>query len=114
MEQLFVYESLKPGRPNEHLLAESGGEFVPASIRGRLADAGWGRELGLPGLRLDEQGPEVRGHLFRSKNLGAAWARLDAFEGDEYCRREAVVLLHSGETVVAQVYALNPTAGSSP
>ncbi len=106
MERLFVYGSLQPGGPNEHVLAAVGGKWEPAVIKGRLIEGGWGHSMGYPGLVVDECGNNVHGHLFTSSNLTARWAYLDAFEGGEYERITASVFLVSGEQVQADVYVL--------
>ena len=81
IQRLFVYGTLAPGRPNEHILAEVTGEWEPASVSGRLLEQGWGAAAGYRGLVLDQQGSEVRGFLFSSEALAEQWARLDQFEG---------------------------------
>ncbi len=106
MEKLFIYGSLQPGGPNEHLLAAIGGEWEPAVIKGNLIEAGWGASMGYPGLVIDESGNDVHGHVFASSNLSAKWAYLDEFEGEEYERIVASVTLLSGEQVQAHVYVL--------
>lgn len=40
IERLFVYGSLAPGRPNEHILAAIPGTWEPASVSGRLREEG--------------------------------------------------------------------------
>ena len=106
MNRLFVYGSLQPGGPNEHVLTAIGGKWEPAVIKGHLVEQGWGASMGYPGLVFDESGKEVRGHVFSSSNLEAKWAYLDAFEGEEYERIAASVTLMSGAQVQAQVYVL--------
>lgn len=81
LERLFVYGSLGPGRPNEHLLAAVGGRWEVAAVTGTLRPEGWGAAIGYPGIQLDADGGEVRGFLFSSENLSAHWAVLDEFEG---------------------------------
>ena len=108
MERLFIYGSLQPGGPNEHVLAAIGGEWEPAVIKGKLVEKGWGASMGYPGLIVDESGGDVHGHVFSSTNLHAKWASLDEFEGEEYERVVAVVTLQSGEQVQAHVYVLRP------
>ncbi len=105
-DRLFIYGSLQPGGPNEHVLAAIGGEWRPATIKGELVASGWGADLGYPGLVLDETGDEVRGYVFVSRNLASHWSQLDRFEGNEYERRIASVTLASGETTDAHVYVL--------
>lgn len=104
MERLFIYGSLQPGGPNEHVLAAIGGEWEPAVIKGNLIEAGWGASMGYPGLVIDESGNDVHGHVFASTNLNTMWAYLDEFEGEEYERIVASVTLLSGEQVQAHVY----------
>lgn len=106
MEHLFIYGSLQPGGPNEHVLADVDGEWVPATLKGRLIEAGWGASMGFPGLVIDENGSEVHGHLLSSTQLTEIWPKLDAFEGEEYERITATVTLGNGERVEAAVYAL--------
>jgi gamma-glutamylcyclotransferase (GGCT)/AIG2-like uncharacterized protein YtfP len=106
MQHLFVYGSLGPGRPNEHVLAVIGGTWQAATLKGRLVQAGWGAQMGFPGLVIDEQGADIVGHVFSAENLEQHWARLDEFEGLEYTRVEASVTLEDGTRLNAQVYAL--------
>ncbi|WP_181297320.1 gamma-glutamylcyclotransferase family protein [Pseudomonas sp. Q2-TVG4-2] len=106
MERLFVYGSLAPGRPNEHILAEVPGCWEPASVTGTLRAEGWGAAMGFPGLDLDEQGETIDGLVFSSEQLAPHWPALDAFEGDAYLRSPTAVRLANGETVEAYVYAL--------
>ena len=105
-ERLFIYGSLQPGGPNEHMMTAIGGEWEPAFLNGRLVDQGWGAELGFPGLVLDESASAIRGHVFTSTNLNRHWDRLDAFEGAEYVRVMASAELGTGERVPAYVYVL--------
>ncbi|HSE41878.1 MAG TPA: gamma-glutamylcyclotransferase, partial [Acidobacteriota bacterium] len=42
MKRLFVYGTLAPGRPNEHILGQIGGSFEPATVIGTLYQEGWG------------------------------------------------------------------------
>ncbi|MDA0269313.1 MAG: gamma-glutamylcyclotransferase [Cyanobacteria bacterium] len=106
MERLFVYGTLQPGKPNEHVLTAIGGEWEPAVIKGNLIEAGWGSDMGYPGLVIDESGDEVQGHIFTSANLSAKWAELDAFEGDDYERVLTSVTLQSGAQMQTYIYVL--------
>ena len=108
-ERLFVYGSLKPGGSNAHVLDDVPGEWLPASVRGHLADRGWGAGLGYPGITLDDDGPDVAGFVLVSDALDAHWDRLDAFEGNESRRVTSTVTLADGQIVEAEVYVLaNP------
>lgn len=106
MQRLFIYGSLRPGGPNEHVLAEIGGEWEPAIIKGNLVERGWGASIGYPGIVIDESGDDVHGHIFSSSNLDAKWDYLDEFEGEEYERIVTSVTLRSGEQVQSHIYVL--------
>jgi gamma-glutamylcyclotransferase (GGCT)/AIG2-like uncharacterized protein YtfP len=103
---LFVYGTLAPGRPNEHVLAEVPGTWQPATVKGTLRQEGWGAAVGYPGIVLDEIGSEVRGFVFSSDELAAHWTRLDEFEGEGYKRVLAPATLEDGTIVHAYIYAL--------
>ena len=107
IHRLFVYGTLAPGRPNEHVLADVPGEWKPATARGTLLQEGWGAAVGYPGIILDEQGGEVEGLLFSSDSLAEHWARLDEFEGEGYERVLTTVKLEDGTTVEAYIYRLS-------
>ena len=106
MERLFVYGTLGPGRPNEHVMQKIGGEWAPGSVKGQLVKAGWGAAMGFPGLVITPDGDRIDGHVFESPNLPEHWASLDEFEGAEYQRVLTSVTLDSGDVVQAYVYAL--------
>ena len=105
-ERLFVYGSLAPAGPNQQVLSEIGGRWLRGSVRGRLCHVGWGAGLGYPAMILDESADPVPGHIFVSDNLREHWDRLDAFEGAEYERVTASVLMPDGTMVDACVYVL--------
>lgn len=103
IQRLFVYGTLAPGRPNEHVLADIDGEWEPASVRGVLVQEGWGFEHGYPAIALDPEALEVAGMLFVSEHLDEHWARLDEFEGIGY-ERVTVLAQSKVGLVEAQVY----------
>lgn len=105
--RLAVYGSLAPGEANHGQLAGLAGTWSPGAVRGWRVESGWGAAQGYPGLRPDPAGPEVAVQVFASDDLPRHWARLDAFEGDEY-ERVAIDVNLGGEVVAAQVYALRP------
>jgi len=106
IERLFVYGTLAPGRPNEHVLSAIEGSWDVASVTGSLRQEGWGAALGYPGIDLGEHGDEVQGFLFSSEKLSELWAMLDAFEGESYERVLTVVQLRDNKTVDAYIYTL--------
>lgn len=83
-----------------------GHEFAsePASLAGHRRHPVRGQDY--PGLR-PAAGGVVPGRLYRDVDA-AAWARLDAFEGEEYERAEVAVTLVDGRRVPAQVYVFRP------
>ncbi len=79
-----------------------GREFAsePASLADHRRHPVRGQDY--PGLRA-APGGRVPGRLYFDVT-DDAWARLDAFEGDEYERADVVVTLADGRTLPAQVY----------
>lgn len=112
--RLFVYGTLAPGRPNEHVLADIPGDWEPATVTGRLLQEGWGAAVGYPGIVLDASGDEIQGLLFTSESLDQHWTRLDEFEGEGYERVLTSVKRQDGATVDAYIYQLggSPMRGS--
>lgn len=94
--RLATYGTLAPGRPNAHQLDGLGGDWTSGTVRGHLVERGWGAALGYPAMIPDETGPEIPVHLFRSTDLPAHWARLDAFEGPGYARVAVPVMTAAG------------------
>ncbi|MFG6469264.1 gamma-glutamylcyclotransferase family protein [Roseateles sp. BYS87W] len=88
-----------------------GREFAsePASLAGHARHPVRGQDY--PGLRPAE-GSTVAGRLYRDVDA-AAWARLDAFEGDDYERTPVTVTLASGEAVSAWVYRFKAEAAAA-
>jgi len=107
-ERLFVYGTLGPGRPNEHILGDIGGSWEDASVLGTLHDEGWGAEMGYPAIKLDKDGERVQGFLFSSDTIANHWDTLDAFEGDAYERVLTSVERPDNSIVEAYIYILKP------
>jgi gamma-glutamylcyclotransferase (GGCT)/AIG2-like uncharacterized protein YtfP len=106
MERLFVYGTLAPGRPNEHILNDIEGLWEEGSVKGTLHQEGWGAEMGYPGISLEIEREEVIGVLFSSYELFKKWDELDKFEGEEYQRIITKVKLTNEKVVDAYIYAL--------
>ena len=107
MQYLFVYGTLRPGYPNEHIMNNIGGEWKEATIKGRYIEEGWGFDNhGLPGLVVDNEGQQISGFIFMSKNLNNHWVFLDDFEGSDYARAETNALCSNGDVKKVHVYAL--------
>ena len=100
---IAVYGTLAPGQPNHQQLADLRGQWQTGTVRGRLVSEGWGATLGYPALVLDPAGDTIAVQLFTSPDLPSHWPRLDAFEGTEYRRVVAQVLV-GGAGVEAWIY----------
>ncbi len=111
-QSLFVYGTLAPGRPNDHVLAEVPGDWEPAQVR-KLLEQGWGAALGFPVIELNAGGDVVDGFLFTSDALGEHWVRLDGFEGEGYERVLTEVRLSGGTNANAFIY-VHRAAEDSP
>ena len=105
-DHLFVYGTLAPGRPNDHVLGEVAGTWRPATVKGTLLQKGWGSEFGYPGIVLDDQGEDVSGFIFSSEELTSHWDRLDEFEGDGYQRVITSAQVEDGSVIQAHIYVL--------
>jgi len=107
--RLVAYGTLGPGHPNHHQLSALPGRWFAGRVRGSLVEAGWGAELGYPGLVLDEKGPEFEVDVFESSVLPEQWDRLDAFEGPGYCRVAVDVATAEGAVPVSIYVLAQPT-----
>ena len=111
MQRLFVYGTLVPGAANHREVADIDGYWQPATLRGRLYDAGWGADSGCPGMVVDVASDPVSGYLLSSNRLAACWDRLDAFEGQDYCRQSVDVVTADGICAAAEVYGVREDGG---
>ncbi len=107
--KLFIYGTLGPGRPNEHIMQNIGGSWEDAIVFGNLYQEGWGSEMGYPGIILDKTGDKIKGFLFRSENISNHWSELDQFEGEAYTRVLTDVELLNGTSESAYIYTLKRT-----
>ena len=105
-QRLFVYGTLAPGEPNEHILKKISGRWEKASVKGRLYPLGWGADYGYPAMVLDESAEPIAGLIFSSDELNDFWPVLDEFEGDDYRRVITAFRLEDGSMVDAFVYVL--------
>jgi gamma-glutamylcyclotransferase (GGCT)/AIG2-like uncharacterized protein YtfP len=102
VKRLFVYGTLRSGQPARSLIADHVLAAEPASARGRmfaLAD-------GYPGFL---PGPEGRvvGEVMTLSDLAAAFALLDAYEGDDFTRALEEIELGDGKLTWAWCYVLS-------
>ncbi len=104
--RLATYGSLAPGRVNNDKLADLKGSWRQGTVRGRLVDAGWGAELGYPGLILDPSGQVIEVYVLESSDLPDHWRRLDALEGADYRRVVTQVCTPDGN-LDASIYVID-------
>ena len=107
-ETLFVYGTLMPNCPNAYFLENIVGKFIPATVQGKLVDAGWSASMGYPGIRLDKKRDTIHGFLFYSSNLINHWDSLDEFEGEEFVRTSVTVERYDELDVDTYIYMLKP------
>ena len=100
--RLFVYGTLRKGarHPLAHGLARVARHEGRASCAGCL----YVIEDAYPGLVDAPDDSRVVGDLFVLDDPEAAFARLDAYEGDEYQREQRNVTREDGSRVTAWVY----------
>ncbi|MGH1364570.1 MAG: gamma-glutamylcyclotransferase family protein [Calditrichia bacterium] len=107
MNKLFVYGTLCPGQPNEHILKRIGGTWQSGSVRGTLYPNGWGAALGYPGIVLARDAETVEGYIFTSNRLEEHIPDLDRFEGLGYRRVLTTVELRNKTEITAYIYELS-------
>ena len=104
MDRLFVYGTLRPGQRAWHLLAPHARADAPAWCAGTMVafDAGYPGVV-LPGTT------RIVGELVELVDPAAAFAVLDAYEGEEFTRVRATVDRAEGRCE-AWIYVLSDAA----
>ena len=103
---LAVYGTLAPGELHEDKLSDLNGSWREALVRGDLYKEGWGASEGCPGLCWDPDGLKIPVKLLSARDMPEQWARLDRFEGDDYCRILVPIEDEEGLIAIANIYAL--------
>lgn len=102
VDRLFVYGSLRTGQAARSLIADHVIGSQPATIRGRI----YALAEGYPGYLPGQVGTVV-GEVMVLGGLAAAFALLDAYEGDDFVRGlEEATLTADGSRVWAWCYVL--------
>lgn len=104
--KLAIYGTLAPGKVNYHQIADLGGTWHEAGLRGRLDHVPVGVHEGLPAIVIGPNEPLHPVKLLVCERLPEAWPRLDAFEGEEMQRLLVPLEGAAGITDVANIYAL--------
>lgn len=107
---MFVYGTLRAGQAARSLIADQVQDARPATIRGRIV--AFAAE-GYPGFVAEGDGL-VQGEVVFLRDLAAAFALLDAYEGEEFRRTLRAAVLDDGTEVWCWIYVLsNPDAAAA-
>jgi gamma-glutamylcyclotransferase (GGCT)/AIG2-like uncharacterized protein YtfP len=110
VDRVFVYGTLRAGQAPRSMIANHVIDAAPATRRGRIVafpDAGY------PGFIPEDQAV-VQGEVVFLRDLAAAFALLDAYEGDEFQRVMRKAILDNGTEVWCWVYELaDPEAAAA-
>jgi gamma-glutamylcyclotransferase (GGCT)/AIG2-like uncharacterized protein YtfP len=109
VDRVFAYGTLRQGQPPRSLIADHVARAAPATLAGRIHafDAGY------PGLVAGGD-DRVVGEVVWLTDLAAAFALLDAYEGDDFERVLHRARLDSGEEIWAWCYVLvDPTMAAA-
>jgi gamma-glutamylcyclotransferase (GGCT)/AIG2-like uncharacterized protein YtfP len=102
--RLAVYGSLAPGESNHAVIADLGGRWSEGLVRGDKHEVGWGATAGYPAMRWRPDARPFPVSLLVADSLRGAWARLDEFEGEDYCRVLVPVSGAEALPCVANIY----------
>ena len=98
---LFVYGTLRKAYGLD-LMQRVAGKCVFVShgmVSGSMYDLG-----AYPGAVEGGQQKAFKGEVYQVTNTGVVFPLLDAYEGDDFCRKKTTVVLASGEKTEAYIY----------
>lgn len=101
LDRLFVYGTLRSAHAAHARVRAHVVDAAPATVRGRV----YALPDGYPGMLDDARGVVV-GELLRLRDVEAALAALDEYEGDEYQRVIRPAILAGGDALQAWCYVL--------
>lgn len=104
LNQLVVYGTLAPGRPNHHVVADVAGKWSTGWVEGDLHDHGWGAAEGYPAMVWRPGAERIDVNVLESAELPQHWRRLDEFEGDGYRRVRIPVFRDDAPPTVGHIY----------
>lgn len=106
LDRVFFYGTLRSGQAARSLISDHVLESEAATVPGRL----YAFADGYPGAVLDPDGGRIVGEVVRITDLPAAFALLDAYEGDEFVRVRVDAELARGGRTQAWCYLLASAA----
>lgn len=101
VDRVFAYGTFRAGESARAMIAGHVEDATPATVKGTI----YAFPDGFPGM-VAQGDSRVVGELLELNNLAAAFALLDAFEGDDYERIMKQVTLENGTEVWAWIYML--------
>lgn len=102
LDRIFFYGTLRSGQAARSLISNHVLESEAATVPGRL----YAFADGYPGAVVDGEGGRIVGEVVRLTDLPAAFALLDAYEGDEFVRVRVDAELDCGGRTQAWCYLL--------
>jgi gamma-glutamylcyclotransferase (GGCT)/AIG2-like uncharacterized protein YtfP len=108
VDRIFVYGTLRTGQTARSLIANHVARWEPARSTGKM----FAFPMGYPGILDEGPGPLV-GEIVWLTQLPAAFALIDAYEGDDFIRVLKRAWLRDGSEQWAWCYVLaDPTTAS--
>jgi gamma-glutamylcyclotransferase (GGCT)/AIG2-like uncharacterized protein YtfP len=105
VNRVFAYGTFRAGESARAMIAGHIGRTMPATMPGVI----YAFPDGYPGMIESEEGTVI-GEVLELDELAAAFALLDAYEGDDYEREMREVTLADGSRVWAWCYLLKDPA----
>ena len=102
VDRIFVYGTLLTGQTMRSLIADHVAGCEPATMLGRI----YAMPDGYPGMVDDDAKTTIVGEIVTLDDLAAAFALLDAYEGDDFIRVLKAAKLADGGDTWAWVYVL--------
>ena len=106
IEHLLVYGTLAPGESNHYMMKDIPGVWKTAYFKGIVLKKDWGKWNGYPGIILDSEADEIKGHVFTSKDLKKHCNSVDEFKVRDYSRVKTSAKLEDGSEINAFIYEL--------
>ena len=102
LDRVFVYGTLRGGQPARRLIDEHVIAAESATVSGHM----YAFPDGYPGILLDPNGPPIVGEVVQLRCLSAAFALLDAYEGDDFIRVPTTAVTRDGQEMRAWCYVI--------